>query len=717
MAGIDWKKNRAEDTYYLRITSTEETTYTMRFVGGGDWPTGVDSFEYSRTGSISPLAAGNNSIDKATQLPNGNYGGLVTCAGDQDFYKILSVYADEIDVTVKGTGLIVREYDENNELMDTTVVEENGAYRLTVAKDHYVCVEGTADISLNECNSYSLHISDAGQAYLAPTLTATLPDSPDIVHELNDARNQVTISVAALEAGLTAYYSTDLNSWEAYDAAIVATDNGRHYYFKAVDQSGLESQFATYEVAGIDDVAPTVTIEPVAATSPAVVLTAVFDDDVNLASSLYKIGDGDVWTDYTGEVSIDTTGSTVYFKAVDAAGNETVESYVVEMDNGMVFLNQEDERIIAGGNAANILYMDGGTTTVKDGTFQANFVSGQFIENDDVTIGSTDAKENISLLVEGGSFEGYLFGADRIQTVGTLTRTGDVSITIENASITKDIAGGFAYLPNNPGSFEVLEGNIEMTILSGTFGGYIYGGCISSKKSYASATTIDGSITINLDVAAGDSISVTRAIVVGSHGPGHVTGDVRLVLSGNGSISASEIWGGCSGDFYTVSRDYETTIDGDRLLSFTGFTGNLTTGKIRAFESIRFEADANGTASEVSLNDGYNLSDIHNWEFECGSTLSGAFTNNFAGDTLKLTGFGGLTDNESRTLITSGSEATFNGFGDASFGFLMDGKSVYDRSYDSTLNKWTFSCSGLNYSLSLETNGDSSTSMILTRLA
>ena len=88
---------------------------------------------------------------------------------------------------------------------------------------------------------------------------------------------------------------------------------------------------------------------------------------------------------------------------------------------------------------------------------------------------------------------------------------------------------------------------------------------------------------------------------------------------------------------------------------------------------------------------------------------------NFVGDMLILTGFGGLTDNEFRTLITSGSEATFNGF--ESLDFEMDGKSVYDQSYDSMLNKWTFSCSGLNYSLALETNGDSSTSMILTRLA
>ena len=82
--GIDFDKNRAMNDYTLIVKSTEETTYDLKFVG--NWTNGVDFFDYSRTGSIEKLTAGNNSIDKATQLPNGNYGGLVTCAGDKDYY-------------------------------------------------------------------------------------------------------------------------------------------------------------------------------------------------------------------------------------------------------------------------------------------------------------------------------------------------------------------------------------------------------------------------------------------------------------------------------------------------------------------------------------------------------------------------------------------------------------------------------------------------------
>ncbi|MBP5411614.1 MAG: pre-peptidase C-terminal domain-containing protein, partial [Lachnospiraceae bacterium] len=328
LAGVDYDKNRAMNDYTLIITSTEETTYDLKFVG--NWTNGVDFFDYSRTGSIDPLAAGNNSIDKATSLPNGNYGGLVTCAGDKDYYKILSVYANSIDVTVKGTGLVVKEYNAEGELLQTAV-EEDGEYKLTVAKDNYVCVEGSADITANECNSYMLCISDAAQMYLKAELNAMLPDKPVVSSELKD--NQVSISVDVND-GLEAFYSKDMNSWLKYDDGLVATENDR-YYFKAVDtETKVESKYTSLRVVGIDHVAPTV--DNVAAdvtdvTNGDVTVTAEFVDDVALASALYKLGETGDWLEYDYENGVLVKeNTTVFFKAVDVAGNESeVASYTV----------------------------------------------------------------------------------------------------------------------------------------------------------------------------------------------------------------------------------------------------------------------------------------------------------------------------------------------------------------------------------------------------
>ena len=59
-------------------------------------------------------------------------------------------------------------------------------------------------------------------------------------------------------------------------------------------------------------------------------ITAVFADDVELAQSLYRIGENGEWLAYMADgVTVDTN-TTVYFKAVDATGNESdVVSYTV----------------------------------------------------------------------------------------------------------------------------------------------------------------------------------------------------------------------------------------------------------------------------------------------------------------------------------------------------------------------------------------------------
>lgn len=102
----------------------------------------------------------------------------------------------------------------------------------------------------------------------------------------------------------------------------------------------------------------------------------------------------------------------------------------------------------------------------------------------------------------------------------------------------------------------------------------------------------------------------------------------------------------------------DSFVELDRLLSFEEFTGDLNCKKIRDFKSIRLvdESHVNMTESTV------DLKGVENWTFEYDSRLSGSFGNDFAGDTLKLTGFDtvSLTD---WTILTNGSDTAFGGFG------------------------------------------------------
>ena len=64
-------------------------------------------------------------------------------------------------------------------------------------------------------------------------------------------------------------------------------------------------------------------------TDQAVTVTAVFADDIALKSSLHKLGENGIWKDYVNGVTV-TENMTIYFKAVDVAGNESkIASYKV----------------------------------------------------------------------------------------------------------------------------------------------------------------------------------------------------------------------------------------------------------------------------------------------------------------------------------------------------------------------------------------------------
>ena len=98
-------------------------------------------------------------------------------------------------------------------------------------------------------------------------------------------------------------------------------------------QMSLTGSVLSVSVTEADTVAPTVTgieVSTTELTNQDVTVTAVFSDDVELAQSLYTIGNGE-WQAYENGVTVEQN-ATVYFMAVDTAGNES-EIVSIEVAN------------------------------------------------------------------------------------------------------------------------------------------------------------------------------------------------------------------------------------------------------------------------------------------------------------------------------------------------------------------------------------------------
>ena len=215
------------------------------------WASGVDRFDFARTGSIDSNKGGNNILDKATQLASGNYAGLMTYAGDADCYQLNTVYADELNVTVSGAGLIVKEFDAaGNELQN--IFAENGQYILIVQNGNYLYVEGYADINSNAVNSYTLQVSDLESTYQAPE-DGKLVAEPVVAVSTNSVfwTENLCVTATTSENALI-YYSVDLQTWNVFDETFAVTSAGI-YFFKAVDiETGLESDYKSLIITAIN---------------------------------------------------------------------------------------------------------------------------------------------------------------------------------------------------------------------------------------------------------------------------------------------------------------------------------------------------------------------------------------------------------------------------------------------------------------------------------
>ena len=291
----------------------------------------------------------------------------------------------------------------------------------------------------------------------------------------------------------------------------------------------------------------------------------------------------------------------------------------------------------------NVPTFCGLATTISGGTFDTSVCGGNFYDADEgaVSVGTAASPKNLSMTITGGEFNRIVFAGDRVLAATSLTRTGNLNLTIEGGTFHNFVAGGGAFTSTAGLADSSLVGNVTLTIRGGTFQAdkWVYGGFMATNKTLAANTTITGTVTVRLDATEG-AVTVSH-VVAGSYGAGKIFGSTKLEVTGTSKITATDLWGGCSSDYYTIGGDAVTyvrnsgdTADGDRLLSFTGFRGVLDCAKIRDFTSAEFICDASNNASEVELNKACDMSYVSNWSFDFGCNLTGSlFKNDFAGDT------------------------------------------------------------------------------------
>jgi len=504
LEGIDNDNAGVLTEYFLTISTDKETTCNMSFEA--DWTSGSDYFDYSRSGRQLGRQ-GNGSISKATVLAAGNYGGLVTYDGDADYYQLKTVYSNEIEATVKGSGLRVYEYDAAGKLLETAQYSD-GIYKLTVANGNYLCVEGDGSVADNNVNSYSMEINDAVHTYLAPAAgSGALPKLSVSADNTVDEVRSVEITPETAE-GMTTYYSTDLRNWTEFSGSYTACNNNL-YYFKAVDpETKLESKYTSVEVNNIDNIAPDA---PVAAanvtgmTNQSVVISATFSSDSTVCE--YSL-DNQTWLVYPEDgVTLKENGC-VYFRSFDQAGNCS-EVTVYEVSN-------------IDKTAPELPEISADITAVTDRTVH---VSAQFSQDSAVREYSFDGQEYFAytnaVAVEENSTL-YFRAAD---AAGNYTQA--ITYQVSNiAAVDKYnmTTNSYGYGGNFDGT---IAHSTAVTVSGGTFKRFFGGNNINKNRSF-----VDVSGDVNLFIHGGTFSSIVTGGDYVAGGIVERQGDINFTIRG-----------------------------------------------------------------------------------------------------------------------------------------------------------------------------------------
>ena len=370
-------------------------------------------------------------------------------------------------------------------------------------------------------------------------------------------------------------------AWLDYPTGGVTVTENATVCFKAIDAAGNESEIAYYEVTNIDKSKPTVSnvkANITTQTNQSVTITASFADDVELAQSLYRLGEAGEWKAYENGVTV-TENTTVYFKAIDAVGNESeLASYsvtnITENSSSSFVLENSSSIVYAGMLRSNTTINSRGWLRVSSGgTATSTTVNSGGLFT--VYGGGTAAGNTVN---SGGSFSVLSGGLATDTTVNSsgwfhVSSGGTANnITVNSGGWLRVSSGGTAteivWTPCE-GDLYVFEGAVAT--FASEYSGVYYG----STSLLSHATTIDG---VNID----------------NHG--------KMYVMSGGTANNTTI---NSGGTMFVSRGglaNSTTVNANQAL-YVSSGGTATNTMIESWGSI-FIFDG-GTANDTTVNIGW----------------------------------------------------------------------------------------------------------------
>jgi autotransporter passenger strand-loop-strand repeat protein len=270
-----------------------------------------------------------------------------------------------------------------------------------------------------------------------------------------------------------------------------------------------------------DTTAPTVSnvqASTTTLTNQDVVLTADFADDVELAQSLFKLGEAGEWSAYVDGVTVRENG-TVYFKAVDTSGNESeVVSYTVSNIDKVAPSDPAGVRAFVEGQDVALLW--NGSTDNQSGVKEYVVT---YLINDLVFSVRTS---NTNYVLNNADFGSYSWSVQAVDFAGnesaiiagdTFTVSGFKPYTVEYSADNFEHVITFAVTTPSLDAFRMPTGTYQMRVKQEGSSEWLTGDPIVAPESDIEPQLIKSDADSNADVFFANAVGIWESMYLAQH--------------------------------------------------------------------------------------------------------------------------------------------------------------------------------------------------------